>query len=189
MNQKVSLKNIMLGNIESVREIAQKCVVSSRWQWEHYRNGKLIDQWHETNICTDEGLNALLNIMFHAITQITTWYLLIFETDTVPAAGTTYAVPVFTECEAYDEGTREEFLESAASSKSLSNSANKAEFTINDDKTIYGAALVGGGTDADTKGDVGGGGTMYAASKFAASKIVESGDVLKVTCTLTASDV
>lgn len=186
---KITLKSEILGSIESLKKIVQRAAVSSQWQWEHYRDGKLIDQWHETNICTDEGLNALLNIMFHASTQITTWYLLIFETDTTPAAGTTYAVPVFTECTAYTEGTRPEFVEAAASSKSLSNSANKADFTMNATKTIYGAALVGGGSAPTTKGNTAGGGTMYCASKFASSKAVESTDVLKVTCTLTASDV
>lgn len=186
---KVKLGNNMLGNLESSRKLDEKAIVCSKWNWEHFRDGELIDQWDETNICTDEGLNALLDIMFHASTQITAWYLLIFETDTTPAAGTTYAVPVFTECTAYTEGTRQEFVESAASGKSLSNSANKAEFTMSGTKTIYGAALVGGGTDANTKGDTAGGGTMYCASKFTASKDVENLDVLKVTCTLVASDV
>lgn len=189
MKTKVKLGDIAFCNLESSRELVQKALVKSTWDWEQYRDGVLIGQWQESNICTDEGLNALLDIMFHASTQLTTWYLLIFETDTTPAAGTTYAVPVFTECTAYTEGTRPEFVEAAASGKSLTNSANKADFTMNASKTIYGAALVGGGTGASTKGNTAGGGTMYCASKFAASKAVESSDVLKVTCTLTASDV
>jgi len=175
--------------LEGQNELRQKARVSSRWDWELWREGKLIDSWAELNVCTNEGLDALLDIMFHASTQLTTWYLLIFETDTTPSSATTYAVPVFTECTAYTEGTRPAFNEAAASSQSLTNSANKATFTINATKTIYGAALVAGGTDANTKGNVAGGGTMYCASKFAASKAVISGDVLRVTCTLTASDV
>ena len=169
--------------------LRQKACVSSKWDWELWREGKLIDSWTESNVCTNEGLNELLDIMFHAATQLTTWYLLIFETDTTPSSGTTYAVPVFTECTAYTEGTRPAFDEAAASSQSITNSASKATFTINATKTIYGAALVAGGTDANTKGNVAGGGTMYCASKFSASKAVISGDVLRVTCTLTASDV
>ncbi len=167
----------------------EKFLIKSIWNWEQFRNGKLIDKWQEQNICTDEGLNALLDIMFHSVTQLTTWYVLIFESDTTPAAGTTYAVPVFTECTTYDEATRPEFVEAAASSKSISNTANKAEFTISASKTVYGAALVAGGSAAPTKGDVAGGGTMYCASQFSSSKAVEDDDVLKVTVTLTSSNV
>ncbi len=175
--------------LEGREELRQKACVSSKWDWELWREGKLIDSWTELNVCTNEGLDALLDIMFHATAQLTTWYLLIFETDTTPSSGTTYAVPVFTESTAYTEGTRPAFDEAAASSQSLTNSASKADFTMNASKTIYGAALVAGGTDANTKGNVAGGGTMYCASKFSASKAVESADVLRVTCTLTASDV
>ena len=175
--------------INLIEKPSEKFIISSIWDWELVRKGKTIDQWKEENICTDEGLNALLDIMFSAGTQLTAWYVLIFETDTAPAAGTTYAVPVFTECEAYAEATREAFVEAGVSGKSITNSASKAEFTMNATKTIYGAALVGGGTDADTKGNVAGGGTMYCASKFSASKAVENLDVLKCTVTLTSSDV
>jgi len=162
--------------------------IGSVWEWEHYRDGKLIDTWKQGNTCTAEGLNALLDIMFHASTQITTWYVEIFESDTTPADGTTYAVPVYTPSTAYDEGTRPEYVEAAASSKSITNSANKAVFTINATKTIYGAALVGGGSAATTKGDTAGGGTLFCASKFAASKSVVDDDVLNVTITITVAD-
>ncbi len=162
--------------------------VKSVWEWEHFRKDKLIDAWKDSNIVTNEGLDALLDIMFHADTQLTTWYVLIFETDTTPAAGTTYATPVWTESAAYDEATRPAYVEAAASSQSMTNSANKAVFTMNDTKTIYGAALVSGGTDGNTKSDAAGGGTLYCASKFSASKPVVSTDVLNVTIILTAAD-
>jgi len=129
-----------------------------------------------------------MDIMFHGSTQITTWYVAIFESDTTPAAGTTYAVPVYTESTAYTEGARQAYVEAAASSKVTTNSASKATFTMNATKTIYGAALVGGGTDATDNTDVAGGGTLYCAAKFTSSKSVENGDVLKVTITITAAD-
>jgi len=158
------------------------------YEVEHWRGSKLIGHTVDSNVCTDEGLNGNLNIMFHGATQITVWYPLIFETDTTPAAGTTYAVPVFTESEAYAPGTRPEYVEAAASGKSITNSANKAVFTMNATKTIYGAALVGGGSAASTKSDTAGGGTMFSASKFAASKPVVANDVLNVTVTITVAD-
>ncbi len=172
-------------------------LVESLWTVEHLRRkakGALY-HWENVippdvshNVCTDEGLNALLDIMFHGSSQITSWYVLIFESDTTPAAGTTYATPVFTESTAYDEANRPAYDEAAASSKSITNSASKATFTMNDTKTIYGGALVGGGSAPSTKGDVAGGGTLYCASKFGSSKSVVDDDVLKVTVSITAAD-
>jgi len=152
------------------------------------RHGTL--KWIEDakNIMTDEGLNSVLDVMLHAATQLTTWYVAIFEDNHTPAAGDTYAVPGYTESTAYDEATRPEYEEAAASGKSITNSANKATFTINATKTIYGAALVGGGTDADTKGNTAGGGTLLCSAAFDSSKSVEDDDTLEVTYTLTAAD-
>lgn len=173
-----------------VRNLTEKSSIklTAHWEWEHLRNGKIIDEWEYDNVCTVEGLNHMLDSTFHASTQITAWYVEIFETDTTPADGTTYAVPVYTPSTAYDEGTRPAYNEAAASSKSITNSANKATFTISATKIIYGAALVGGGSAATTKGDVAGGGTLFSASKFAASKSVVDDDVLNVTITITLAD-
>lgn len=150
--------------------------------------GNLLSKSRAENIVTDEGLDALLDIMLHAATQITTWYCVIFETDTTPDGDTTYAVPVFTEWAAYDEATRPEYEEAASSSQSVTNSANKAEFTANATKTLYGAALVGGGSAPTTKSNVAGGGTLLCAGKFAASQPVVDDNVVNLTYTVTAVD-
>jgi hypothetical protein len=140
------------------------------------------------NVCTAEGLNLLLDVMFHGTSAITTWYVEIFESDTTPADGTTYATPVYTPSTAYDEATRPAYDEAAASSKVTTNTASKATFTMNATKTIYGGALVGGGSAATTKGDTAGGGKLFCASKFGSSKSVVDDDVLKVTVQITAAD-
>lgn len=187
---KARFKSKINCNIERNTKSKQNALISSIWDWKCYGpDGKL--KWTDSNhnLCTDEGLNALLDIMFHGSTQITTWYIAIFEDDYTPIAGNTYATPGYTESTAYDEATRPEFVEAAASSKSITNSANKASFTMNATKTIYGGSLVGGGTGATTKGDTAGGGTLYCSSQFTTEKPVEDDDVLKVTVTLTASDV
>jgi len=140
------------------------------------------------NIITDEGLNADLNIMLHAATQITTWYCVIFESDTTPNGAETYAVPVYTETTAYDEATRPEYEEAESTAQSTTNSANKAVFTASATKTFYGAALVGGGTGASTKGNTAGGGTLLCAGKFATAQPVIDGNVVNLTYTITSSD-
>lgn len=61
---------------------------SERRQREELRRLMWTEKTH--NVWTAEGLNSLLNVYFHAATQLTTWYCLIFESDTTPADGTTY---------------------------------------------------------------------------------------------------
>jgi hypothetical protein len=140
------------------------------------------------NLVTNEGLNKLLDVMLHGTTQIATWYCVISETNTTPAAGMTYASPSFTETTAYDESTRPEYNEAAASSQSITNSANKAVFTINATKTLYGAGLVGGGSAASTKGNTAGGGTLLCYALFSSSRSVVDDDVVNLTYTISAAD-
>jgi hypothetical protein len=181
---------IFKGVLTAVRGAKVQFLVRSHWDIECYdKHGKLKYTDHAENCCTAEGLTKLLNVMFHAAAAISTWYIAIFEDNHTPVDGDTYAVPGYTECTAYDEPTRPEFVEAEAAAKTMSNTLSKATFTINDTKTLYGAALVGGGSPANGKGDTGGGGVLYAAAKFTSGKPVEDDDTFKVTCTLTASDV
>ena len=189
MGRIIPIKTILTPELISQSQINPRIPVGTLWEFEHFHKGQLIDQWQQGNINTNEGLDAFLDIMFHGSTQITTWYMCTFENDYTPLVTNTYAVPGYTECTAITEGTRPAFNEAAASSKVTTNSANKATFTYNATKTIYGAALVGGGTDPTVKGNTAGGGTLFASSAFAASKSVVSTDVLLVTCTITLADV
>jgi hypothetical protein len=155
---------------------------------ECYRDGKLLWEEEAHNLVTDEGLDAILDIMLHGYTQITTWYCILFENDFTPDGDETYASPGYTESTAYDEATRPEYEEAAASSQSTTNSANKATFTISDTKTIYGAGIVGGGSAATTKGDSAGGGTLLCCARFASSRSVLDDDVINLTYTISAAD-
>jgi len=150
--------------------------------------GNLISNSRAENVITDEGLNSILNVYLHGDTQITAWYCVIFEDDVTPDGDTTYAVPVFTEWEAYDEATRPAYVEAESVAESTTNSANKAVFTASDTKTLYGAALVGGGSAPTTKGNVAGGGTMPCAGKFDAAQPVVDDNVVNLTYTVTAAD-
>lgn len=174
-------------NAEVIRQfgIAEQPQIGSIWAWEHWRDGKLIDSWAERNLMAYEGLNHILDVTFSDATQITDWYIAIFEDDFTPASNNTYAVPHYTESTAYTEANRPGWQEGGVTARSITNSANKASFSINATKTIYGASLVGGGTGADTKGDAAGGGTLMCVSRFATGgKSVENGDTLKVTVTI-----
>lgn len=163
--------------------------IGTWWQFEHYRNGKLLDFWENKNVTTTEGRNAVLDIMFGAATQITAWYMCLFSNNYIPLVTDTYAVPGYTEVNAnIDEATRPAYTIVAASAGVITNTASKASFTANAGITVYGAALVGGGAAANTKGNTAGGGTLFAAAKFAASKSLVDDDILVVTCTVTLAD-
>lgn len=189
MGNRAGIKDESTANVErSLMEIA-RARLGSVWEWEHYRGGEMIDQWREHNLCTDQGLNYLLGAGFSAVTAITTWYVAVFNNNHTPAAGNTYATPGFTEATNYS-GDRKQWQEAGVSAKSITNSANKASLTFTSAATIYGGALVGGGSAAATKGDKAGGGTLYNISQFSSGvKSLASSDVLKVTITLTAQDV
>jgi hypothetical protein len=149
---------------------------------------KLIGRSECHNIVTDEGLNKILDVMLHATTQISTWYCVISETNTTPAAGMTYAVPSFTEWQSYGETTRPEYVEAASSGKSTTNSANKAVFTANATKTLYGAGLVGGGSSPGVKGNTAGGGVLFNFGLFSASQPVITDNVVNLTITISSLD-
>lgn len=169
-------------------EIGNFMFLGSVWSWEHWRDGKLIDKWTDHNLITDEGIEYIMDAALSGRTPITDFYLILFEDDHTPSGDDTYAVPGFTETEAIDESTRPSWEEAGVTSKVITNSASKGTFTFNASKTIYGGALVGGGTDPDTIADVAGGGVLICENQFTSgSKAVESTDVLKVTCSMTGS--
>lgn len=177
------------GEVEARRAMENAFNIGSTWDFECFdREGNL--KWEDRNrpnIVTHEGLDFLLDVMFHGTAAIATWYVAPVETDTAAAATMTYAVPAYTEWDGYSEAARQAYNEAAASSQAITNSANKATFTSSETKTLYGAALVGGGTDATTMSDTAGGGTLFCYSKFSEAKAVESGDTFKVTITITAA--
>jgi hypothetical protein len=140
------------------------------------------------NLVPTEAITHLLTILLKNGTVIDPWYVAIYESNAAPAAGDTYAAPGATESTAYSQATRPEFIDGAVTGGAVSNSASKAVYSINATKTIYGAALVGGGTAASTKGDTAGGGTLLCRANFDAAKAVESGDTLNVQYTFGAAD-
>lgn len=160
-----------------------KLIVAGRWDGEIVRDGKVIDQFSCPNIVVNEGLNALLGIMFNAATQVTTWYCGLFEANYTPVAGVTAATitSASTETTAYDEATRVAYVEAAPASQSITNSASRATFTFNATKTIYGAFLVSNNTKSGTTG------TLFSAAKFATAKSVVDDDQLLLTYTFTAA--
>jgi hypothetical protein len=162
-------------------EVVSTLRAGAAYHFEQYRNGVLIDEWEDHNIIPTQGLNHILSVTCNGGAQVATWYVGIFEGNYTPVAGDTMAtfVASSTETTAYTEAARPAWVEATPAAGSTTNSASKAEFTMNATKTIYGAFLSSTATKAGTTG------TLLSASRFATAKTADSGDILRVTVTMT----
>lgn len=164
---------------------SDKTLASGVYIIEHVRDGKVIDRQECPNLVVDEGLTHMLGVTFNSVTQISGWYLGIYETNYTPQADddATNVASRTTESTAYNEGTRVSWQKGAVAANAISNSANRATFTMNATKTIYGCFLVSNSAKQAVSG------TLISVAPFTNARSVISGDELVVTYTLTASDV
>ena len=105
----------------------------------------------------------------------------LFEGNVTPGASLTAATftATTTECTAYDEAARVAFNEGAAAAGVIDNAANRALFTMNATKTVYGGALLSASAKSATTG------TLLAAARFATPRNVVDDDELSCRYTLT----
>lgn len=141
------------------------------------RDGEVIDEFSDHNMVVNQGLNSLLNVYLNGATQLGSWFLGLFEGNYTPVATVTAAtiVSASTECITYDESTRPQFQPAAAASQSITNSANRATYTFNQVKTIYGGFLISSSAKSGASG------TLFSAARFSSSKQVVIGDQLLLT--------
>lgn len=160
-------------------------VAGGRFIGQIRRAGQIIDEFECPNLVVNEGLNSLLNIMFNGASQITTWYLGIFEGNYTPVGSVTAATitAAATECTAYASSTRPEYVEVASTAQSVTNAASRASFVMNATKTVYGAFLVSASAKSATSG------VLFSATRFSTAKALESADELLLTYTFGASSV
>ena len=138
-------------------------------------------KWSEIakNTVVDEGINHILDVQFHAESQVTTWYVGLKGAGAEAAGDTLSSHAGWSEFTDYS-GNRQEFVEAAASSKSITNTASPAVFSITGSGTVAGCMVssVLSGTS----------GKLFSATDFAASRTVANTDVINVTWTLTGAD-
>jgi hypothetical protein len=147
---------------------------------EHYRDGVLLQRQRVPNGITDVGMNALLGIMFHGDTQITTWYIGIVNNSGFSAfanADTMGSHAGWTEWTSYDEAARVEWVEDAAAARAISNTTT-ADFTISAAGTLHGIFVTSDSTKAGTTG------TLWSTAAFSSNITVADNDVIKITYTV-----
>lgn len=153
---------------------------------EHFRKGDFLGEVATSNVVVNEGLDYILDVAFSGASQLSSWYVSIFEGNVTPDGTYTaanYASNATELTGKYDEATRPAWTEAGVSSQNITNSASKASFGINSDSTtIYGAGLHSDNTKGGTTG------TLAAAGRFSSSRSADSGDDVLVTYSLTAQD-
>lgn len=157
--------------------------VGGMFTFEQIRNGKVIDSWQEKNLVVNEGLNYLLSSSLAAGTVIDTWYIGLFEGNFTPVSSLAAATiaATATECMAYTETDRPEWIVASAEEQQITNTESRASFTVSATKTIYGAFLISDSTKGGTAG------VLFAASRFASPRSVIDGDQLLITYTVQAT--
>jgi hypothetical protein len=148
------------------------------------KDGKLKWTDESKNLVVNVGLQFMANSLF-AVTTISAWYLGLYgaAASNTPAAGDTMSSHAgWTEVTDYSETNRPTATFVAATTANpsvVTNSASKAQFTMNNTVTVGGAFL----TSDNTKG--GTSGTLFSAKDFSSpgDRNVVSGDVVLVTYT------
>lgn len=156
-----------------------------RGEWELVardgKTGKL--KWADgfTNLVVNNGLDGALGSNLAGWTQVTSWYLGVTSgTPTIAAGDQMDGHAGWVEYTDIVETSRPHWLNAAVSGQSVSNTASKARFTMNDDATVGGAFM----SSVNSIGEAIG--SLYAVGSFAA-KVLSSGDTLDVTATFTAA--
>lgn len=148
---------------------------------EHFdKNGKLLGKYEVPNGIVDEGLNHILETEFHSGTQITAWYIGLIDNAGFSAldnADVMSSHAGWAESTAYSEATRPAWTAGTAASRAITN-ASTVNFSINATATIKGIFIASDSTKSGTTG------TLWSTAAFGSTVSVGSGDVLKVTYSL-----
>ena len=171
---------------------------------EHWRKGQKINEYRFPNGITNQGKDALLNVMFHGATlsQITAWYLGMVGTTnyggTGLAATDTYQninqsgndwdeFTGYTDPANSNSATTRPAWTMGASASQVVTNASPVVFDITATETVKGLFLVGGIVAAQTKGDHASGGILWATALFTGGDVaVNNEDQLKVTYSVSA---
>lgn len=140
------------------------------------KDGRVVAAQRVRNIIPQEGLTHVASMLLASGATPISWYVGVFEGNYVPTSATVAADLPSTagECTSYSEATRPAWSAAHDSGDNTLAMATPAEFTLNADKTIYGAFLA----SSSTKG--GGSGKLLSIARFSSPFVLTSGSVLRV---------
>lgn len=145
------------------------------------RHDGRVERAEDHNLLPQEAIDFVAGLLRGSEAAIGNWYVGLFESNTVPDAAFKAAdLPsLLTECTAYDEATRPAWTHSYDGKAVIDSLGNKATFTFNQAKRIYGAFIV----STSTKG--GSGGRLLSIARFASPKDIDAGEPFTLAAGLT----
>lgn len=144
-------------------------------------DGELKGVYEFPNGIVDEGLNSILDVQFHAASQITTWYIGLVDNSGWTAfadADVLGSHAGWVENTDFSEGNRVTYAEDAAASRSITNTTT-ADFSVNATGNIKGIFV-----SSNNVKSTGNTGTLWSTAAFSSVVAVSNGDTLKVTYTV-----
>ena len=148
----------------------------------HKRKGVEIGRYEKYNLITNLGKDDILNIMFHGDSQIDPWFIGLIDNAGFSAVDVTDIMSShsgWAELTSYDEATRVEWVEDAASLQAISNTT-LATFTISATVSVKGIFVTSNSTKAGTTG------TLWAATTFTSVIPAVDNDTIDVIYTVAA---
>ena len=145
---------------------------------ETVRDGVVIDREVVHNLIPIEGINYLINAGIKGASQLSSWFVGLYEGNYDPVPGDTAATfpAAATELTAYSEAARPALTLGAVALGAVDNQASRAEFTgTTNGKLVYGGFV----SSASAKGS--GSGVLLSAVRFTSPKSLDAGTILRVT--------
>lgn len=144
---------------------------------EEIRNGEVVYREEAHNILPVQGVNHLLGVLAAGETQVSAWYLMLYENDYVPVSSDTAATfPVIAaESVAYVNPTRHELVFGPPTAGTLSNTDNRAEVEFNSSRIIRGGGIISTPAKGSTAG------ILLSAVRFSSPRQVDANTILRVT--------
>lgn len=154
---------------------------------EHDVNGQ--DVRFDHNLVPTEGLNHVLDVVLHGVTPVATWYIALYAGAVDPSASWTAAnvtansTEITSGAEGYSESTRVAYNEAAAAAGSITNAANKAQFTIVTATTlnVNGIFLASASAKGATTG------ALFSATRFSSQRALSNADLFNIGYTINAT--
>lgn len=144
-------------------------------------DGELKGTYDFPNGIVDEGLNHILDTQFHATSQVTTWYIGLVDNSGWTAfadADVLSSHAGWAELTDYTEANRVTWAEDAAATRSITNTTT-ADFSINVNNNVKGVFV-----SSNNVKSTGNTGTLWSTAAFSSVVVVQNGDTLKVTYTV-----
>lgn len=182
MNKHDLQDDLQAGNYEATEQgvYFPKQGIVARGEYFDRING---GEWQTTgNLVVNEGLTHLLNVALGSTAKPAGYYLALFSGATAPAANWTaanfasVASEIVSMTEGYTNATRPSWTPANTSTNSMDNFASVASLTIATAATlnVTGAAMLTNSVRGGTTG------TLISASKYAAARTFQNGDVYEV---------